>query len=114
MTRAVAAFLIFGTLALAADPPKNAGYVLRDGSISIVGYNDMREIFASLNAIFVRSHQGLKFKMQLNGPPTAAPALTFRVSAFAPMVAHFSAMELAAYRSLVVADPMPIRVAHCS
>jgi phosphate transport system substrate-binding protein len=120
-------FLILATLALAAtpqmmdsylprpvDPPKNGGYVLRDGSISIVGYNDMREIFASLNAIFVRSHPGLKFKMQLNGTATAAPSLMFGVSAFAPMGAEFSSMELAAYRSFVGADPMPIRVAHCS
>jgi phosphate transport system substrate-binding protein len=120
-------FLILGTLALAAtpqtvdsylpkpaDPPKNAAYVLRDGSISIVGYNDMREIFASLNAIFAQSHGGLKFKMQLHGTATAAPALIFGVTAFAPMGAEFSSTELDAYRSFVGADPMPVRVAHCS
>src|SRR5258708_31192573 len=34
------------------SPPKNARYVLRDGSIAIVGYNDMDGIFANLNALF--------------------------------------------------------------
>ena len=97
-----------------AAPPSSAGYLLPDGSVAIVGYNDMNEILARLNAIFIQSHPGVKFKMQLRGTATAAPALTLGVSAFAPMGAEFSWMELAAYRSFVGADPTPIRVAHCS
>ena len=95
-------------------PLKNARYLLRDGSIAIVGYNDMNEVLANLNAIFVQSHPAFKFHMQLKGSATAAPALTLGVSAFAPTGAEFSAMELESYKSFVEADPMLIRVAHCS
>ena len=93
---------------------KNARYVLPDRTIAIFGYNDMNEILASLNAIFVQSHPGFRFHMELNGSATAAPALTLGVSAFAPTGAEFSAMELESYRSYLKADLTPIRVAHCS
>ena len=109
-----AVFILSCWTALAAEPPKNAGYVLRDGSVAIVGYNDMSGIFANLNALFIRAHPGVAFKMQLKGTATAAPALTLGVSAFAPMGAEFSEMELEAYKSFVGASPMLIRVAHCS
>jgi|SRR5215469_13108392 len=95
-------------------PPKNARYLLRDGSVAIVGYNDMNKILASLDAIFIQSHPGFKFHLQLDGSATAAPALTLGVSAFAPTGAEFSSMEVAAYRSYAETDPVPIRVAHCS
>jgi phosphate transport system substrate-binding protein len=95
-------------------PPKDAHYLLRDGSIRIVGYNDMGGIFENLNALFVSAHSDFKFTMQLKGTATAAPALTHGVSAFAPMGAKFSALELAAYRSVMGHDPISFRVAHCS
>jgi phosphate transport system substrate-binding protein len=84
------------------------------GDVTIVGYNDMSGIFAALNPIFSRARPGIRFHMKLKGTATAAPALTLGVSAFAPMGAEFSAMELETYRSFVGADPLPIRVAHCS
>jgi phosphate transport system substrate-binding protein len=95
------AILVFGSAALADD-------------VTIVGYNDMTGIFAALNPIFLRMHPGVRFHIDLKGTATAAPALTVGVSALAPMGAEFSAMELEAYRSYVGADPLPIRVAHCS
>ena len=83
-------------------------------AIHIVGYNDMAGIFANLNALFLESHPGAQFNVQLKGTATAAPALTLGVSALAPMGAEFSDMELEAYRSFVGADPVPVSVAHCS
>ncbi|MGI8740974.1 MAG: hypothetical protein ACR2NN_00100 [Bryobacteraceae bacterium] len=83
-------------------------------AITIVGYNDMGGIVANLNALYLQTHPSTKFKTQLKGTATAAPALTLGVSALAPMGAEFSAMELEAYRAFVGADPVPIRVAHCS
>ena len=109
-----AAFILSCLTALAAEPPKNAGYLLRDGSVAIVGYNDMSGIFANLNALFIQAHPGIAFSMRLKGTATAAPALTLGVSAFAPMGAEFSEMELEAYKSFVGASPMLLRVAHCS
>jgi phosphate transport system substrate-binding protein len=98
----------------AVSLPKNARYVLRDGSISIIGYNDMDGIMANLNALFVRTHPGFKFKMLLKGTATGAPALTHGVSAFTPMGAEFSALELASYKQIVGYEPFAFRVAHCS
>jgi phosphate transport system substrate-binding protein len=109
-----AAFILSCLTVLAAEPPKDARYVLRDGSVAIVGYNDMSAILANLNALFIQAHPGIAFKMQLKGTATAAPALTLGVSAFAPMGAEFSEMELEGYKSFVGASPMLIRVAHCS
>ena len=80
----------------------------------IIGYNDMKGIFSNLNALFTRSYPGFKFIMRLDGTATAAPALIFGASAFAPMGAEFSALELQAYRSYWGADPVAVRVAHCS
>ncbi len=94
--------------------PKGARYLLSNGSIAIIGYNDMDGIFANLNALFTAAHPGYKFTMLLKGTATAAPALTHGVSAFAPMGAEFSDLELAAYRSVVGAEPLQFRVAHCS
>ena len=94
--------------------PPQAGYLLPDGSIAVVGYNDMDAMLANLNVLFTRSHPGFKFTMRLKGTATAAPALTHGVSAFAPMGTEFSTIELVTYRSLVGAEPLLIRVAHCA
>jgi len=45
-----------------AAPPRGAGYVLPDGSIQIVGFDDMDGILESVNALFVQSHPGIKIK----------------------------------------------------
>src|SRR5258708_38194098 len=101
-----------GRCAIAAILACSLAALARD--VTIVGYNDMAGIFAALNPIFARAHPEIRFHMQLKGTATAAPALTLGVSTLAPMGAEFSAMELEAYRSFVGADPLPIRVAHCS
>src|SRR5882762_2289360 len=62
--------------------PPQAGYVLPDGSIAVIGYNDMEALFANLNALFTRAHPEFKFTMMLKGTATAPPALTHGVSAF--------------------------------
>ena len=54
-------------------PPEHAGYILPDGSIAIIGYNDMDGIFANLNALFTKTHPGSKFTTRLNGTATALP-----------------------------------------
>lgn len=94
--------------------PKRERYVLPDGSIAIIGYNDMDAVLANLNALFIRAHPGFRFTMLLKGTATAAPALTHGVSAFAPMGAEFSAQELTSYKSIVGKEPVQFRVAHCA
>jgi phosphate transport system substrate-binding protein len=95
-------------------PPHQAGYVLADGSIAIVGYNDMTQMLQALNAEFGARHPGFRFTLTLHGTRTGPPALAQGTSAFAPMGAEFSPAELAAYLSATGGVPRLFRVAHCS
>jgi phosphate transport system substrate-binding protein len=94
--------------------PKSAGYITRDGRVSVVGYNDMQGLLTRLDALFERAHPGVKFVLTLKGTRTAPPALARNESVFAPMGAEFSAEELAAYRAASDTEPVPFRIAHGS
>src|SRR5712692_7254914 len=65
-------------------PQKDAGYVLTDGTIQIVGFDDMEGIIESLNTLFVRSHPGIKFKFVKANSIAAMHSLVFDETAFAP------------------------------
>jgi phosphate transport system substrate-binding protein len=96
------------------EVPRGAPYVARDGSIAVVGYNDMAEMLAVLNTLFSATHPGFKFAPVLKGTRTAPPALAAGKSAFAPMGAEFSPQELADYKKATGGEPRLFRVAHCS
>lgn len=119
--------LLAGSLATAAERSRMPRYVPHgvvispdaryrepDGSIAVVGYNDMSHLLQRLNEVFTEAHPGIRFDLRLHGTATAAAALAYGVSAFAPMGAEFSHLELAAYRALTGREPLQIRVAHCS
>jgi phosphate transport system substrate-binding protein len=82
--------------------------------VSVIGYNDMREMLLSLDALFARQHPGARFALVLKGTRTAPAALAAGRSLLAPMGAPFSPRELAAYRREVGADPVALRIAHDS
>jgi phosphate transport system substrate-binding protein len=92
----------------------DARYRESDGAIAVVGYNDMNHLLQRFNEVFTEAHPGIRFDLRLRGTATAAPALAYEVSAFAPMGAEFSQLELAAYHALTGREPLQIRVAHCS
>src|ERR1019366_2130679 len=94
--------------------PRSAPYVTSNGSVEIIGYNDMAGILTALNARFVAAHPHFKFALTLKGTRTAPPALARGESAFAPMGAEFSAEELARYRTATGGEPRMFRIAHCS
>lgn len=105
----------------AGSPPPAIGssaasvpYLTANGAISIVGYNDMREMLESLDALFERTDPGTRFLLTLKGTRTAPAALAAGRSLFAPMGAAFSPDELAAYRREVGSDPIAFRIAHDS
>src|SRR6185437_7104554 len=84
-----------------APPPAgrsaaSAPYLTANGAISIVGYNDMREILEALDLLFERTHPGTRFHLTMKGTRTAPAALATGRSLFAPMGAVFSPDELAA------------------
>jgi phosphate transport system substrate-binding protein len=92
--------------------PRDAGYVLPDGSIRVVGTEVIAEALERLDARFAELHPGVKFAASLKGTSAAIPALTHGVSAFAPMGRHVIWVENVPYSKIVGAAPLEIRVAH--
>jgi phosphate transport system substrate-binding protein len=97
-----------------AAPAPDAAYRLADGSIRIVGTEYVQGIAEALDALFVQSHPGLRFTLQLRGTGTAVPALTHGVTLFAPMGREANALELVPYKKIVGRPPLELRVAHTS
>lgn len=92
--------------------PKNAGYLLPDGSIRIVGAQGMDVAFKNLNALFAQSHPAAKFTLDLKGAATAIGGLYTGVSAFGPNVRGFWTAEISAFRMTFGYEPTAIKVAH--
>jgi phosphate transport system substrate-binding protein len=93
---------------------RDAGYVTADGSVAVVGYNDMEQMLELLGARFTEMHPGIRFAYTLKGTRTAPPALARGESAFAPMGAEFSPGQLADYVAAAGHEPLMFRIAHCS
>src|SRR5579872_3548028 len=74
---------------LPAMPPKDAGYVLADGSIRIVGFDDMEGMIGRLNALFTQSHPGTKFSYVKSNSYGALYSLMWDSTAFAPMAIDY-------------------------
>lgn len=98
----------------AVEPPKHAGYVLPDGAIVVVGYNDMAEMLRALGTRFGELHPGFRFAWDLPGTKAAPAALADGRSAFAPMGAPMTPPQLAAYEQVTPAPPLVFRIAHAS
>jgi len=91
-----------------------AGYVEADGRIRIVGYNDMSDMLSALAQAFTQAHPQVRFDLILKGTRTAPPALTSGQSLFAPMGAHFTPADLAAFRQVHGREPLLFNIAHDS
>ncbi len=95
-------------------PPRGAGYVLPDGTVQIVGWDEMRGIVESLNSLFVKAHPGFKFKYIPGNTMAPQHSLIFDETAFAPIGMEFSTNLGSAYGALVHGEPFGIRIAHGS
>jgi phosphate transport system substrate-binding protein len=95
--------------------PAQAGYAGADGTVSVVGYNDMAAMLGKMAELFNASHPGLRIRLDLPGTRFAPAALAAGKSAFAPMGAEFTPDQLADYRAKTgEGAPLAIRVAHAS
>lgn len=94
--------------------PTSAPYRLPDGTIRVVGYNDMAEVLGALGTGFTARQPEIRFTFILKGTRTAPPALTEGSSAFAPMGAEFTRDDLARYRARWGEEPTALRIAHDS
>lgn len=99
--------------------PHGHGYIMPDGSIRIVGFDDMAGIVAKWDAEFSRTHPGFKFTPILKGNGTAISSITYDMAAFAPEGGGATLLELLPYEKIYGSkkDPVAaliIRVAHGS
>lgn len=91
---------------------KDAGYVLPDGSIRVIGPEDLSGIITHLNAVFMQSHPGIKLTYVPANSLAAMDCLIFDTTAVA-----FSEQDFApslTYSDIVHGDPFSIRLAHAS
>ena len=100
-------------------PPHDHGYIMPDGSLRIVGFDDMAGMVAMWNEEFTRTHPGIKFTPILRGNGTAIPAITYDMAVFAPEGGGASLLELLPYEKIYGSkkDPVAaliIRVGHGS
>ncbi len=99
--------------------PKDRGYVMRDGSIRIVGFDDMSGMISRWNALFERTHPGIRLTPILKGNGTAIPAITYDMTLLAPEGGGATLLELLPYEKIYGSkkDPVAaliIRVGHGS
>jgi len=99
--------------------PHDHGYVMPDGSVRIVGFDDMAGMVAKWDEEFTRTHPGIKFTPILKGNGTAIPAITYDMTAFAPEGGGATLLELLPYEKIYGSkkDPVAaliIRVGHGS
>ena len=55
--------------------PHDRGYIMPDGSLRIVGFDDMAGMVAKWNDEFTKTHPGIRFTPILKGNGTAIPAI---------------------------------------
>lgn len=99
---------------------KQHGYIMPDGSVQVVGFDDMAGMMAGLNKLFAQSHPAIRFKMVMKGNGPAIPALTYDATAFAPMGGGATMLQLLPYEKIYgnsKAEPvaaLAIKIAHAS
>lgn len=92
--------------------PADAPYVLRDGSIAIVGNDGMATVIEQWNAMFRRAHPAIRFTVRMEGSSAGMPALTAGATAFAPMTRDMWPGDKAAFRQVHGYDATPVRVGY--
>src|SRR5260370_40692455 len=93
-------------------PPKDASYILPDGSIYFAG-NDLVDIyFQKLNALFIKAHPGFKFKSDMQDSNLALAGITSGKSSFGPIGRDPIRQGLDGFTALYGDPPAHILVAY--
>ena len=93
-----------------APPPRDAPYLRADGSIYVAGNDLLAPFFDQLNALFLQTHPGFRFTMDLHASALAISGLTSGKSAFGPMARDAPASEQAAFASRYGYLPTDIQI----
>ncbi len=96
--------------AVKVDP--SASYLGADGAVRIGGAEHVHHIVERFNALFVRTHPGVRFSNEGKGTSSAVPMLMFGRTLFAAMGRAINPIEQVPYRKIVGEDPLEIRVAY--
>jgi phosphate transport system substrate-binding protein len=99
--------------------PAGRHYLTPDGSVRIVGFDDMAGMVAKWDAEFTRTHPGIRFTPVLKGNGTAIAAITYDMAAFAPEGGGATLLELLPYEKIYGSKKDPVaalivRVGHGS
>ena len=97
-----------------AMPPAGVGYVQSDGTIRIVGWDDLAPIFERLDSLFERTHPGTRLAYLKGDLLAPQHSIIFGETALAPTGMPFSTSLNSAYRPLVKAPAFAIRIAHAA
>lgn len=87
-------------------------YVLRDGSVAIVGNDGLEDVIRELNALFSKAHPQVHFSLRMEGSSAGMPALTAGATAFAPLTRDMWPGDRSAFRQVYGYDPTPIRIGY--
>ena len=90
--------------------PRDAPYVLPDGSIHIVGDKTMEPLITRWNDLFTRTHPGIRFTLLLGNPPVGIDGIVARVSLFAPVAHDAWESEIDPFKRLYGYRPRDVRV----
>src|SRR5258708_3461763 len=107
-------FVVSTLCAEPVSPRPDAGYVIPDGSVRIVCFDDMLGIVERIDGLFEKANPGLKFTARPANNLAALQTLVFDASAFAPVGTDALGGAAVAYGALIHAEPFPIRMAHAS
>lgn len=97
-----------------ASPPRDAGYLLPDGTVRIVGWDDLAGMFEKLDALYEHTHPGTRLRYESGDLLAPQHALIFGETAFAPTGMEFSSSLNSAYRPMVGAPTYALRIAHAA
>ena len=92
--------------------PTGASYLQSDGTVLIVGADSMEAVLKKWDALFEKTHPGVRFKLLLKGSSTGIGGLTAGVSALAPMGREAWESDLRPFRFVYGYPPTDILVGH--
>jgi phosphate transport system substrate-binding protein len=91
-------------------PPKDAPYLLPDGSIYVAGNDLLAPFFDQLNALFLKAHPGFRFTLDLHASSLALSGIIAGKSAFGPMARDAPLPDRAAFAARYGYAPTDIQI----
>jgi len=93
---------------------KQKPYIKADGAIRLGGAEHVNFVLEKFDAIFIAKHPGVHFAIETAGTTSAVPLLTHGTVLFGSMGRAINSIEKEAYKKIVGAEPVEIRVAHAA